>query len=31
VTTPPRQMRTDDWVDDFANHQDRLKTRVERG
>lgn len=31
VTTPPRQMRADDWVDDFANHQDRLKTRVERG
>lgn len=31
VTAPSRILRPDDWVDDFANHQDRLKTRVERG
>jgi hypothetical protein len=23
--------RPDDWVDDFANHQDKIKTRLERG
>lgn len=27
-----RQHRNaDDWVDDFANHQDALKTRIDRG
>ncbi len=31
TTSPARIMRTDDWVDDFANHQDKLKTRIERG
>jgi hypothetical protein len=31
VTSPARVLRTDDWIDDFANHQDRLKTRIERG
>jgi hypothetical protein len=23
--------RADDWVDDFANHQDKMKTQLERG
>jgi hypothetical protein len=23
--------RADDWVDSFANHQDKIKTQVERG
>lgn len=27
----PRHLRTDDWVDDFANHQDKLNTQRERG
>jgi hypothetical protein len=26
-----RPMRGEDWVDDFANHQDKLKTALERG
>lgn len=26
-----RQVRADDWLDDFRTHQDRLNTRVERG
>lgn len=26
-----RPMRGDDWVDSFANHQDKLKTILERG
>jgi len=30
-TEPRRHVRADDWVDDFANHQDRLATRLERG
>lgn len=27
----PHQLRGDDWVDSFQNHQDQLKTRLERG
>lgn len=26
-----RHNRPDDWVDDFANHQDKIKTILERG
>ncbi len=26
-----RHVRADDWVDDFATHQDKLATRLERG
>jgi hypothetical protein len=26
-----RHKRAEDWVDDFANHQDKLKTLIERG
>jgi len=29
--TEPRQVKADDWVDDFAEHQDRLKTAIEQG
>lgn len=29
--TAPVQRTADDWLDDFANHQDRLKTAIERG
>lgn len=28
---PRQHTNADDWVDDFANHQDALKTRLERG
>lgn len=27
----PRQLRTEDWVDDFQIHQDKLHTQLERG
>lgn len=26
-----RHANADDWLDDFANHQDHIKTRLERG
>lgn len=29
--TPMLHKRPDDWVDDFANHQDKIKTAIERG
>ena len=29
--TPPRVHTADTWTDDFANHQDKLATRLERG
>jgi len=29
--TPRVELRSDQWVDDFACHQDRLKTAFERG
>lgn len=28
---PRQHSRTEDWVDDFANHQDKLNTQIERG
>jgi len=28
---PRRHANADDWLDDFSNHQDQLKTRMERG
>jgi hypothetical protein len=28
---PARMLRAEDWVDDFANHQDRIKTAHDRG
>ena len=31
MSSNPRHLRPDDWVDDFANHQDRLNTQRERG
>ena len=31
ASTNARHLRPDDWVDDFANHQDRLNTQRERG
>lgn len=30
-TPTVRHRSVEDWVDDFANHQDRLKTAIERG
>ncbi len=27
----PRRMKPDDWVDDFANHQDKINTLIARG
>lgn len=30
-TGQARIMRPEDWVDDFANHQDRINTALERG
>lgn len=29
--TVRRHVNADDWVDDFANHQDEIATRIERG
>jgi hypothetical protein len=29
--TPVRELRPDDWADDFANHQDKIATQFERG
>lgn len=29
--TPARTLRVDDWVDDFATHQDRLAREIEKG
>lgn len=29
--TAPVQRNADDWLDDFANHQDRLKTVLDQG
>lgn len=29
--TPTVRRNADDWVDDFATHQDRLATRLEQG
>ena len=29
--TPYQHKRPGDWVDDFANHQDKIKTAIERG
>lgn len=29
--TPPRIMRPEDWVDDFATHQDMIATAVRKG
>lgn len=31
LRTPAVQRRADDWVDDFANHQQAIADRVERG
>ena len=31
MSSNPRHLKPDDWVDDFANHQDRLNTQRERG
>lgn len=31
VTSSPVKFNADDWVDDFANHQDKLAQRLEQG
>jgi hypothetical protein len=28
---PARYMEAEDWIDDFANHQDKIKSAIERG
>lgn len=31
LNIPVRQHKPDNWVDDFANHQDKIATRIQRG